>query len=254
MKFKIYCINLYERDDRYNYVKKEFNKYNLNVHFVRNYKHKLGGRYGCFDSHIQCLKDAKKNNIDVCLVFEDDISLTQDCNKIISNCLNFIKKNKQTDIIYGGGRYLYLDKHITNNIYSGKSSGAFCVFITKKLIKLILSNYKKYIATNLHYDHYLYFFAKNSFISINSITILEPFGSNNSEWGNGISSIIKKKIINHTCLHFKFKNLLILIIFMFLISCELDFIKYSIIKNVNQKHSNKGIIDIKTKNKLIHIR
>jgi len=60
MKFKIYCINLYEREDRYNIVKEQFNKYKLDVHFIRNYKHKLGGRYGCFDSHIQCLKDAKK--------------------------------------------------------------------------------------------------------------------------------------------------------------------------------------------------
>jgi hypothetical protein len=74
-------------------------KYNLDVHFIRNYKHKLGGRYGCFDSHIQCLRDVKKNKIDVCLIFEDDIVLDKNCIERINVCLYFIKHNEKVKII-----------------------------------------------------------------------------------------------------------------------------------------------------------
>ncbi len=104
MKFKIYCINLYERKDRYKFMKNEFNKYNLKVHFIRNYKHKLGGRYGCFDSHIQCLKNAKKHNLDMCLIFEDDIKLYDNCIINIQKCIEFLKNNKNYEIIYANGR------------------------------------------------------------------------------------------------------------------------------------------------------
>jgi GR25 family glycosyltransferase involved in LPS biosynthesis len=243
MKFKIYCINLYERDDRYNYVKKEFNKYNLDVHFVRNHKHKLGGRYGCFDSHIQCLKDAKKNNIDVCLVFEDDIRLTSNCHQVIQNCLNFIKGNKQTDIIYANGRFnLYLDKFYCNDIYSGKSFGADCIFITKKMIKIILTKYKKYIFTKLHYDHFLYFFAKNSFISTKYIVTTEPFGSDNDVWNNNLN--YSQKLTNYTTIFFKINNFIIINIFKLLVDNNLSYLKNTLIKKIDKKCLNKGLNDI----------
>ena len=75
-KFKIYCINLYERDDRYKKMKKQFDNLNMNVQFIRNYKHARGGKYGCFSSHIQAIKDAYSNNLDYCLIIEDDVIIT----------------------------------------------------------------------------------------------------------------------------------------------------------------------------------
>ena len=80
---KIFCINLIEREDRYNFMKIQFEKiHNYPIEFVRNNKHIKGGRYGCFESHIQCIKMALKQNLDYCLVLEDDCVLAE----------NFIEK------------------------------------------------------------------------------------------------------------------------------------------------------------------
>lgn len=58
MKNKIFCINLFERKDKYNFMKKQFKNLNLKVKFIINKKHIKGGRFGCFKSHIQCVKKA----------------------------------------------------------------------------------------------------------------------------------------------------------------------------------------------------
>jgi len=236
MKFKIYCINLYEREDRYNFVKNEFKKYNLDVHFIRNFKHKLGGRYGCFKSHIQCLKDAKKNNLDTCLIFEDDIKLTSNCNKIIENCLNFIKKQKNVDIIYAHNvSNLYIEKYYSNNIYYGKSFFTPSIFLTKKSIEKILKKHKKYINKNIHYDAFLYLILQNTFISTDSIIKLMPFGSNNDNWSNNYIIIIFQKLLSITSVHLRLSNFIVITIFKILIKNNNDKLKYLLINFINNK-------------------
>lgn len=100
LKFKMYCINLYEREDRYKYMKNQFKKHKLKVKFIRNYKHKFGGKIGCFESHIQCIKDAKENNVDICLIFKDDVELVKNCKEIIYKCIKFINSNKNTKLLF----------------------------------------------------------------------------------------------------------------------------------------------------------
>ena len=235
MKFKIYCINLYEREDKYNYVKKEFDKFDLNVHFIRNFKHELGGKYGCFDSHIQCLKDAQKNNLDVCLIFEDDIKLNENCKKIINNCLNFIKKNKNVDIINANGHgSLYIDKYYSNNIYSGKAYGADCIFLTKKIINKILKKQQIYICKKLHYDSFLLDLKTKYFISINPLIASIPLGSDNDSWSNNIFINIFQKLLPYTTLHLIFINNNIINIFKFLIENKFDKTKNLLIKHIHK--------------------
>ena len=238
MKFKIYCINLYERPDRYEFMKNEFKKYNLNVKFIRNNKHKLGGRYGCFDSHIQCLKDANKNKLDTCLIFEDDIELNPNINELIKNCLNFIQNNN-VDILYGSGYTCYINKLYTNNIYSGKSFAAACIFLSKKSIKKILKIYKKIINTNLHYDHLLLMYLKNSFICINTLSKFKPYGSDNDKWSNNIYTILTQKLLNYTSFHINFKDLILKKIFLLLIKFDLNNIKNNLINKIKIINDDK---------------
>jgi len=69
---KIYCINLKERTDRKKEVLENTRKYNIkNISFFEAIKNKEGWR-GCLTSHLNILKDAKKNNYNKILILEDD--------------------------------------------------------------------------------------------------------------------------------------------------------------------------------------
>jgi hypothetical protein len=182
LKYKFYCINLIEREDRYIFMKDQFTKYGMDVKFIRNNKHKLGGKRGCFESHIQCIKDAFDNNLDYCLIFEDDSLIYSDYKIGLDIATKYIKKN-DAEIIYLQNRGLVnLTEKIKNNLYYGKSLNASCILITKKFMKVILKTYKKYI--NMHYDSYLCIISKKPIVCLKYIVTSSPFGSDNSPWSS----------------------------------------------------------------------
>lgn len=244
MKFKIYCINLYEREDRYKIMKNQFDKFGLKVHFIRNYKHKNGGRYGCFNSHIQCLKDAKKNKIEVCLIFEDDIELDIYCNEHIKECLKFLSNNKNVELLFDRNcKICYLLDSLNNNFYLGKAMGAHTIFLTSNSVINILKNYKKYINTKLHYDHYLYFFLNKSYVYNKQISKLLALGSNNDNWNDHIFIVTIQKMCKYTCCHIKIYNELLWMVFDLLISNSNqsnDKIKFKLINSINKINYIEG--------------
>jgi GR25 family glycosyltransferase involved in LPS biosynthesis len=71
-----YYINLKDREDRNRHTLKQFQKLNipsLNMVRMNAYKHQYGA-IGCYLSHLNCLKNAKKNGYDHILICEDDIT------------------------------------------------------------------------------------------------------------------------------------------------------------------------------------
>ena len=71
---KIVCINLKSRPDRYLSAIKEFQKLNINnVEFYFADKSSKGGRYGCFESHINVIQKCYDEGCNNILIFEDDI-------------------------------------------------------------------------------------------------------------------------------------------------------------------------------------
>jgi len=77
---KMYCINLLHRDDRYQQVRQELDRLGLvdQVHFHRVEKHPINGCYGCFESHLWCMKDAVEKGYENIIIFEDDLKLVCD--------------------------------------------------------------------------------------------------------------------------------------------------------------------------------
>lgn len=211
INFKIFCINLIEREDRYNFMKIQFEKiHNYPIEFVRNNKHIKGGRYGCFESHIQCIKMALKQNLDYCLVLEDDcvlaenfISTLKECESLFIQC----KENgKKLDIIYSHDYgCMYLDKKISDNIYRGKFLGGACICIGKNFMKKILKEYQKYIDT-YHYDFFLTKISTCTFINLNYMVNLSNFSSDNDPWSKNNFLInyaqqITEFTTTHTSIH-----------------------------------------------------
>jgi hypothetical protein len=69
---KIFCINLKKRKDKYKFILNESKKYKLNIVFFEAIKNTKNPALGCLESHLQIIKNAKKNKLQRILIIEDD--------------------------------------------------------------------------------------------------------------------------------------------------------------------------------------
>lgn len=158
----IICINLKSRPDRKLYVESIFKKYNIPGRIISVDKHPDGGFTGCFDSHINIIKDLYyKTNKDNVLIFEDDILPTLSFNEEnMKKTISFMKNNNNWDLFYFGYFTLNFTQFYTNayqldeNIiqYNPFATHAYC--INRRAMPKILLNYQDYIGKK-HYDIYL---------------------------------------------------------------------------------------------------
>ena len=70
-----YCINLLHRKDRFEECSAIFKSLNLTVEFFHPVPHPTDGRIGCFEAHVDIIKDALKRGFKRIGIFEDDINL-----------------------------------------------------------------------------------------------------------------------------------------------------------------------------------
>jgi GR25 family glycosyltransferase involved in LPS biosynthesis len=155
MESPIYCINLKERMDRKKCAEKEFKKINIQVDdviFLDFYRHKQGGRYGCYDSHIKVWNDFYINHPDkeMCIIFEDDFKVTKNSNFYLKEAISFIKRNKdKVDILFLHNKFIepYNYTYKTDNVNSttnkyfinGYGFLAHAYIITRKYIKSVMN-------------------------------------------------------------------------------------------------------------------
>src|SRR6516162_4652558 len=75
MKIKSYCISLKENEHERQRCQQIFNQHQLDVEFKIVERSPKGGVYGCFESHIQTIKDGLKylDKYDYLFIMEDDV-------------------------------------------------------------------------------------------------------------------------------------------------------------------------------------
>ena len=167
MDYTIYCINLKERTDRKKDVKKQFKKINIepsSVIFLDFYKHKKGGIYGCYDSHMKVWNNFYNNHTDkeFCIVFEDDFETTENSILYLKKAISFIKNNiDNVDILFLHDvfiEYKYTDnKNSMNNdkyFINGYGFLAHAYIITRKYIKSVLDSNNNQLPkpNGIHFD------------------------------------------------------------------------------------------------------
>lgn len=134
-------------------------KYNLHTKLHHFDKHPTNGRLGCFLSHIQLFKYAKKHCMEYICITEDNLTfVSHRISKYLLNHLyQFIESNSTWNIIILGGWYIPLtlvDKTSYKSIYNTKSiHGTSCYIIHKRLYTNILKCYKNF--TDEHIDKYI---------------------------------------------------------------------------------------------------
>lgn len=234
---KIYCINLYSRDDKYKFIQEQFNKiknYNFDIDIVRKHKHVKGGRYGCFNSHIECISDAYRLGLKYCVIMEDDCEILDIFPHTIKSCIKFInkmnKKSVNVDIIYlNSYGCAYLSEKYSEDIYKGKFLSTTCLFLTRKGMKKILSSYENYIELNYHYDHFLAQITSDTFLNLKCPTRSKNFSSDNDPWSKSNKLVtFAQQLQTYTTAHLLFRNYLVISICKYLISNK----KYSTLKKL----------------------
>ena len=131
----IACINLLERNDRYQKTILEFKKGQFldNVHFFRVNKHLKGGRYGCFDSHLKVYKNAVEKNHPYALIFEDDFYLNaKTMSKTIKLTMKCIADNPDFYKISLQNSGTAKAKTISHGIYDADFFFTRCYVISKQ--------------------------------------------------------------------------------------------------------------------------
>jgi glycosyl transferase, family 25 len=141
----IRCINLYEREDRYNLAKAEFERLDISVEFYRTNKHLSDPVEGCFNSHIAVIKEAYDRGCDNVLVFEDDIySNPIDLADRLGECIRFMKENNDWDLFYLGSVpeiVKYRTKKVTGykDIYNLHAYGGHAYVVSRRYMKKMIS-------------------------------------------------------------------------------------------------------------------
>jgi len=133
----IYCINLDEREDRWEKSLEEFKKLNLNVERFSAISRPDNPVLGCFLSHIELIKEAASENKNI-LIFEDDVEFTCVSNKkeqkefkleYIEKALDELSKLPRWDMFFLGGNpmtYFYqISPHLAKltRSYSSQAYG-----------------------------------------------------------------------------------------------------------------------------------
>lgn len=135
-----YIINLKKREDRKQYIQKEFvNKWEFNVSIIEAVKHDKGvlGLWETIKYIIQC---AINNNTNYILICEDDHQFTADYSEnYFNNCVKEAKKNN-ADILCGGVSWFEDAIQVTDNLFWVKKfSGTQFVVVFKKFYSAILN-------------------------------------------------------------------------------------------------------------------
>jgi hypothetical protein len=134
----IYVINLEERKDRLEHIKKYFSEYNIIP--VEAIKH-IEGYKGCFLSHKKCIQIAKEKNLKKIIVIEDDCLPLDNFSERLENIIKFLESYNNWDLLIGGGFHIcpfHIQGKInmsTENLY--KINGGYCMHF-------VIYNYTSY--------------------------------------------------------------------------------------------------------------
>lgn len=165
-----------------NYGKKELRSCNPYNEIVNK------GQLGCLISHLEILKDAKKNKYKNILILEDDVIVSNDYENQLEFLYNFIKNYNYNIIYLGASQHCWKNiKFFENNYIAKNTTGGFSYIINNsyydeiinglnllnKPADVFLSNKQKKEEFIVLYPNMFYADLENSNISIKR---------NNKEW------------------------------------------------------------------------
>lgn len=152
----IVCINLKDRTDRYEKSRIMFDKIGIPIRYYQPERHPISGQQGCFESHVNIIREAWNKGCQNLLIFEDDAILSPYySDQAIEECIEFMgEKNTDYNLFYFGSYSMgYAPKRISGNIYTSHSLCAHAYVISRKMMEKIKDMTYIGVAIDLIYVH-----------------------------------------------------------------------------------------------------
>lgn len=156
----IYVINLKEREDRLDHIKKELSKISCEHYkifegvdgskIINNTRFK-NGMYGLILTYIKIYDEWKKTNSENILIIEDDCVFLENFNSDLEVYLNNIPNN--WEMMYFGGNHNYHMGNVTHKIndYCIKLNNTYtahCVLLKDYVFEDLINNLKSFNIEN----------------------------------------------------------------------------------------------------------
>jgi len=139
------CINLLERNDRFEMISEEFKNIGIagRVHWHRPNKHKDGGRVGCFESHLAVFQAALDKGVPFAVVIEDDVRFAKTWRRSFDTLLALVDSGvpwRHASLQNSGGEVSLAKPDDEGKLPPGIFRGAFyftrCYAITREAMEL----------------------------------------------------------------------------------------------------------------------
>lgn len=145
---KTFCVNLVTKKI-HEQAKVLFDDLDIkDVKFSNSTPHKLGGKYGCYDSHLNVWKDFYTNFPDekYCFIFEEDVTINKEqvemsyYKEIISQANTFVKNNyEHIDFVFLKNNCFELASEINNKLFTkGFGFTTHAYIVTRQYIENII--------------------------------------------------------------------------------------------------------------------
>jgi GR25 family glycosyltransferase involved in LPS biosynthesis len=163
----IVCISLKDNVKRQNHMINIADTLGIPLTFYLAERHPNSGRIGCFESHINVIRNMYENNVNVGLILEDDLMLSPGySDKLLKETTDFMKNDttwemlqlgyapfKYSGDIFGFLQFIcapYVEKHIVK--YTGTLAHAYC--ISRRGMKKIIDTVTINIINTYHIDQW----------------------------------------------------------------------------------------------------
>ena len=143
---KFYCMTLDSREDRRQKVIPKFKELNIPVEWWIVKRHPEGGKYGCFETHVNIWEHS---DADIIVVFEDDSEFdgtAADFRKILDEAISLSHKY---DTIHFGHIAYSIGKQVSQNFYEGKFLTTSCYLGRKEKFQRLIPIVKTFYGNHI---------------------------------------------------------------------------------------------------------
>ncbi|MDD2709171.1 MAG: hypothetical protein PHV34_14385 [Verrucomicrobiae bacterium] len=187
----VICINLKERNDRYDEIRQELRRVGMKkLVFYRTKRQPDGTRAGAH-SHMMCLKYAVQQGVSHVLMFEDDALFLDGYEEAVPRAVDFMRQSNDWNMFYLGGLSVRRAQLINRHILRGAFIGAHAYAIRIDWAKQVLAEYPWSCRTNVALDHFYTLVNGNrSLMAVNPMICTQRVSPSDTGWefGNKVGS------------------------------------------------------------------
>jgi hypothetical protein len=173
----VMCINLRERNDRYQEARSELQRIGLRrVTFVRTERQPDRDK-AIIDAHMACLRHAVARGVPHFLVFEDDVLFQDNTAASLRRSVDFMKSRPDWNVFYFGGFIFRKVERLDSHLLRGAVLTTHAYVMRTEFARRVLERrpYCTGMSVDLFYSSML---GDNAFVHVNPlICIQRPSGS-----------------------------------------------------------------------------